>query len=241
MQGVSFEKDGLTFKGSEIDRQFSHANLTKTLNRNFEKWFNAYVKPDEPIAPTVKEKETPTIVPSQERREQPSPETLKPSTQATLKQSEPPHPAKKTPTIGGVRLTTEQWETLQSGGHIYLENMERKDGNGKFSSHVFLDDERRRMFYCKTDPDQLVQFGAYEMRLRDKKQVEFGLPTRVIIRLPSGELTGARLSKENPTDTDFKVLWDDPRIAKEQQELKNREQEDQRRTITPPKKGLRMG
>ncbi|MDR2883373.1 MAG: hypothetical protein LBU98_06325, partial [Alistipes sp.] len=39
IQGVSFEKDGITFKGSDIDRKFSHANLKKSRSANLnEAW-----------------------------------------------------------------------------------------------------------------------------------------------------------------------------------------------------------
>lgn len=34
IQGVSFEKGGIAFKGSEIDRKFSHANLKKVMDSN---------------------------------------------------------------------------------------------------------------------------------------------------------------------------------------------------------------
>ena len=96
--------------------------------------------------------------------------------------------------------------------------MDKRDGNGKFSSHVFMDDERKRLFSSKADPDTFVKYGGYEMRLRDKRQMEKGLTTRAIIRLAGGELAGARLWKENPEDAGYNVSWDDPRITKEQYE-----------------------
>ncbi|MCP9611146.1 relaxase/mobilization nuclease domain-containing protein, partial [Coprobacter sp. LH1063] len=37
IQGISFEKNGYSFKGSEIDRKFSFANLDKLIKRNAEK------------------------------------------------------------------------------------------------------------------------------------------------------------------------------------------------------------
>ena len=179
------------------------------------------MKSDEPTATTVKEKTapiSPTVVPPQER----------------------PAPPKALPpiVIRGVEITAEQEKILHRGGHIRLENMDKKEGSGKFSSHVFLDDERRRVFYCKANPDKFVQFGAYEMRLRDQKQIERGYTTQAIIRLPGGELAGVRLSKENPTDPDYTILWDDPCLPeevreKQRQELENRTQ----RTITPPNSG----
>ena len=340
VQGVSFEKNGLTFKGSEIDRSFSHANLTQTLNQNWDKWFKTNVAPDEPTAPTVKGKAMPPVVPPQERREQSSPERPAP---------DPPKPLLSEPlsyTLNGIDITAAQWETLQSGGHIWLENMNREDGSGRFSAYVFMDDDKKevlhcatppdtmienngfalrardiaviqqgsvahaemklrgesesrrrfawydtkadgimysdydprlpippmvirgveitaeqentlydggyiflkgmerkdgsgkydgyvflsddknRWFSCKTNPDEFVKFGAYEMRLRDKRQIEQGLPTRAVIRLPGGELAGARLCKEKPEDAGYNVSWDDSHIAKEQREREKRQSSD---------------
>ncbi len=119
--------------------------------------------------------------------------------------------------IRGVEITTEQEKTLRDGGHIFLEGMDKRDGNGKFSAYVFMDDERKRVFFSKADPDTFVKYGAYEMRLRDKRQVEKGLTTRAVIRLAGGELAGARIWKENPEDVGYNVSWDDPRVAKEQE------------------------
>lgn len=34
VQGLTFTKDGVTFKASQVDRKFSYANLTKTIERN---------------------------------------------------------------------------------------------------------------------------------------------------------------------------------------------------------------
>jgi hypothetical protein len=120
--------------------------------------------------------------------------------------------------IRGVEITAEQEKTLRDGGHIFLEGMDKKDGNGKFSSHVFMDDERKQLFFSKADPDEFVKYGRYEMRLRDKRRVEKGLTTRSIIKLADGELAGARIWKENLEDAGYNVSWNDPRVAKEQRE-----------------------
>ncbi len=131
-----------------------------------------------------------------------------------------------------------------------------------FSSHVFLDDEKQRVFYSYENPDEFVEYGGYEMRLRDKRQVEAGFTTQAVIRLSDGELTGARLWKEKPDDTGYNVSWDDPRVAKEQREQAqrppaasttkeqfdkaNKEMEERlRRNYSPPKiiqnKGPKIG
>ena len=52
----------------------------------------------------------------------------------------------KRPTIGGVELPTEEAKILKDGGYIYLENMNQSDGDGKFSSYVFLNDKKESFF-----------------------------------------------------------------------------------------------
>jgi hypothetical protein len=81
------------------------------------------------------------------------------------------------------------------------------------------------VFFSKADPEKFVQYGEYEMRLRDKRQVEAGLTTQAIIRLTGGELAGARIWKENSEDEGYNVSWDDPRIAKEQREKEQQSQD----------------
>ncbi len=145
----------------------------------------------------------------------------------TPKQPEPPRHI-----LNGVEITAGQWDTLQSGGHIYVENMTRRSDGMAFSSHVFLDDEKQRVFYSYEHPDGFVEYGGYEMRLRDKRQVEAGLTTRAVIRLSGGELTGARLWKEKPDDTGYNVSWDDPRVAQQQRERERQAADD--RTLCRP-------
>ena len=247
VQGVSFEKYGLTFKGSEIDRNFSHANLTKTLDLNFEKWFNANVKPDEP---TVKEKETPTppsVNPSSEsskpqaseRQAQPSPDQPKPSTPEAPKQQGPP----KSPTpprrmCYGAEISEKQWDTLQSGGHIYVENMTHSRDGTVFSSYVFLDDEKKQVFFSYDDPDKFVKYGKYEMRLRDKMQLERGYVVKSTVKWWGGGFARPYLWKDRPDDPEYKESFYDPRLPEEvrekhRQELENRTQ----RTIPTPTNG----
>lgn len=137
--------------------------------------------------------------------------------------------------IRGVEITAEQDKSLNDGGYIFLEGMDTKDGSGKFSSHVFMDDERKRLFFNKNDPNEFVKYGVYEMRLRDKRQVEKGLTTRAVIRLSGSELAGARLWKENPEDAGYNVPWDDSRVAKEQREQANKEREQSASSFGPLK------
>ncbi|MCC8134882.1 MAG: hypothetical protein LIP04_15845 [Tannerellaceae bacterium] len=39
-------------------------------------------------------------------------------------------------------MNDEQQQTLTKGSYIYLENMNRTNGEGKFSSYVFLNEEK---------------------------------------------------------------------------------------------------
>jgi hypothetical protein len=141
--------------------------------------------------------------------------------------------------IRGVEITAEQEKTLHNGGHIFLEGMDKKDGSGKYASNVFLSDDGEKIFFCNADPDKFVTYGGYEMRLRDKRQVEKGLATRAVIRLSGGELAEARLWKVNPEDAGYNVSWDDPRVAKEQREQAKQQQDNTLRRLpavnrTPP-------
>jgi hypothetical protein len=138
-------------------------------------------------------------------------------------------------------LTDEQLETLRSGGYIYLENLERKDGNGKFSAYLFLNDEKDRVLSCRENPDEFVKYGRYEMRRRDKILVEKGHVTRATVKWYGGGFARPYLWKENPADLDYKESWSDPRLPKEQLEKQRQELENRfRRTIPTPKKGPKI-
>jgi hypothetical protein len=328
VQGVSFAKGGITFKGSQIDRKFSHANLSKVLSANlneaWEKMKDLIMpevepmkkEPDRQATPPVIQLPEPTPIPrypvingveitaeqnktlnngghvwvqNMDRRDGNSkfsayvfyddekttpitcpdnPDTMidhngfqirlrdvcligegfvthtdvklqsKADFQRLFVWKEPqgngimysptdPRLPDPPMVIRGVEITVEQEKTLRDGGHIFLEGMDKKDGSGKFASHVFMDDERKQLFFSKADPDEFVKYGGYEMRLRDKRQIEKGLTTQAIIRLLGGELAGARLWKENPDDAGYNVLWDNPRVAKEQIE-REKQQADNR-------------
>jgi hypothetical protein len=367
IQGVSFAKGKMTFKGSQVDRKFSHANISKVFNENMEavikEFFNGDVpskqrsmlsgsepqsRPQEPpkLSTEQSEQATPPVTPSpepskllvgQSERVMPSPEPTKSLAQmqpaprypvingieitaeqnktlnnggyiwlenmeladgggkfsayvfldnetnaalhcdrnpdtvveingytirirdvevirhgsvahAEMKLPDESEPKRRfvwhdkqtggimysftdprlpvPPTvIRGVEITAEQEKTLHDGGHIWLEGIDKKDGSGKFSAYVFWSDDKTRVFFSKADPDRFVQYGEYEMRQRDKRQVEAGLTTQAIIRLAGGELTGARIWKENPEDAGYNVSWDDSHIAKEQREQTKRQQD----------------
>lgn len=100
VQGVIFTKDGLTFKGSQVDRKFSYAGLSKMIRervetlareaadeeikymreRRREQERNTTPKPrkaEKPQPPQVKREETPRL--QQSRQIQPVSAVLKPS------------------------------------------------------------------------------------------------------------------------------------------------------------------
>ena len=185
IQGVSFEKNGIAFKGSEIDRKFSHANLKKVLDKNMAELLKAAMgwddSPSRTQVPTIPKPETsaPTQRKMIEKRSPlPAPDI---STSANRnseippsKPPERPHVVKRNPIIGGVEVTAGQWETLQKGGHIFLEGISRKDQNGKFSAYVFMDDDRKIPYHTRDNPDKMVEYGGVTIRLRDKTLVERG-------------------------------------------------------------------
>jgi len=120
----------------------------------------------------------------------------------------------------GVEILPEQDNALRNGENVYLENMTRSDGR-KFSSYVFLDDDRRKLFFSKEHPDTFVKYGKYEMRLRDKILIETGLITKATVKWHGyGNYANPYLWKENKSDAEYKESWSDPRIKKEGQKPK---------------------
>ncbi len=220
IQGVSFAKGGITFKGSQIDRKFSHANLSKVLSANLNE---AWEKMKDMIMPEV-----------EPMKKEPGRQATAPVTPSP----EPPH-IPTFPVIYGVEITAEQDRTLNNGGHIWLQNMDREDGNGKFSEYLFMNDEKDRVLSCRRNPDEFVKYGKYEMRRRDKILVEKGLITRATVKWWGDGFARPYLWKENPGDTDYKESWYHPNTPKEQiekdkQELENRFRRPLAPRRTPP-------
>lgn len=191
----------------------------------------------EPTIVVEKPKPTPQIQPKNERQ--------KPSIQQNQPQ-EQPLPTKRYPIIRGVKLTSEQDKTLREGNYIFLENMNKQDGSGKLSAFVFLDDEKKKVFFSNSNPDQFVKYGKYEMRLRDKILIEKGYLTKAKIKWygigtyaypylwkPDGKNIQESHSIKNPEtypvieNSVYCESFSDPRISKEQhdremQEFSNR-------------------
>lgn len=119
--------------------------------------------------------------------------------------------------IWGVGLTPTQETILKNGGYVYLENMDRNNGRGKFSSYVFLNDEKSKLFFSKEHPDTFVRYGKYEMRLRDKILVENGHIVKAKVKWYGiGSYAYPYLWKANKSDSRYQESWDDPRLPKSQ-------------------------
>ena len=140
VQGVTFTKDGLTFKGSQVDRKFSYAGLSKTIRervetlareaadeeikymreRRREQERNTTPKPrkeEKPQPPQVKREEAPRLQPATQQSEQ--------------RQSAPAMPQPSAPQqveIGGTRFTQEQWRKLQENRTLRI-IVRRSDAN----------------------------------------------------------------------------------------------------------------
>lgn len=151
----------------------------------------------------------------------------------------PEPPLKRNPKIGGIRLTDEQVETLKNGDYIFLENMEKKDGSGKFSSYVFTDLDMKYAFFSQTKPDKFVKYGKYEMRLMDKRRIEKGYITRAKVKwYGMGNYAYPYLWKaKDDKEESYKESWDDPRIPEHVRQQKREQEEKQNRkhVVTPPK------
>lgn len=194
IEGVSFAKNGLSFKGSQIDRKFSHKNLMELFG--IVQRYQAEVR---------------------RRKEQPVP---KPTPPVQPKPQAPPIPPSipisKNPTIFGVQLTDEQVKIIQGNSYIYLENMLSKTGQ-RFSAYVITDDKLTRAFTMNTHPEEYVKYGKYEMRAMDKRRIEAGIFVRATVKW-YGICNFARpyLWKANPTDTEYQESWNDPRAPENQ-------------------------
>lgn len=125
VQGVTFTKDGLTFKGSQVDRKFSYAGLSKTIRervetlareaadeeikymreRRREQERDTTPKPrkaEKPQPPQVKREETPRLQPATQQPEQRQPALAMPKPSAPQQVE-----------ICGTRFTQDQWRQLQ--------------------------------------------------------------------------------------------------------------------------------
>jgi hypothetical protein len=193
MEGISFRYDNISFKGSQVDRKYSFGNLKKEIENNLE-----------------------------EMKRQGREEYLRELAEDKARQ-EAQEKAKHNIVIKGVELTDEQQETLMAGGYTYLENMTSKDGITKFSSFVFLNEEKNWVFFSKENPDAFVKYGQYEIRIRDRMLIEAGYTTKATVKWWGGGYAHPYLWKENKSDAAYKESWGDPRLPKapkEEQKVK---------------------
>ncbi|MDD4754378.1 MAG: relaxase/mobilization nuclease domain-containing protein [Desulfitobacteriaceae bacterium] len=191
IEGISFSLNNISFKGSQIDRKFSFGNLRKEFEKNRQ----------------TQEKQQLEKKKQQERQEK----------QVSEKPKKYAPPTKRNLVLLGVELSPEQEKVLKAGGYIFLENMTNKDGKSKFSSYIFLNDEKDRVFSSKENPDSFVKHGKYEMRIRDKILVEKGYVTQVKVKWYGiGTFAYPYLWKDNIADVEYKESWNDPRVPKEE-------------------------
>ena len=206
IEGVSFRYNNIAFKGSQIDRKFSFGNLKKEFEKNISISQEQTTKAEE-----QQEKEQ-AIKEPQVQQEQP------PKVQSQTENKPEVH------IIGGVKLTPEQWQILGNGGFIYLKKINKKDNSGTFSSYVFLNDEKDKAFSSKENPGGFVEYGRYEMRIRDKILIEKGYVTKAKVKWWGGiDYQYPYLWKVNKGDKDYKESWSDPRIFKKKENKSQKE------------------
>lgn len=193
IEGISFRYGDIAFKGSQVDRKFSYGNLKKEFIKNRQ-------EEDKRIKETQEQKIEQPVIPQQQTVDKPKTETI--------------------PTIGGIRLTAEQFKNLKDGGYIYLENMQKKDSS-KLSAFVFTDDKMTKVFFSKQHPESFIKYGKYEMRLMDKMRIEAGFMTKAKIKWYGGGYAYPYLWKENKADNEYRESWGDPRVEKDSK-LKNK-------------------
>lgn len=213
IEGVSFRYNNVSFKGSEVDRKFSFANLQKVFDRNVK---------------DIKQRK-------QEEYMQQLAE-LKAIQEAEEKARKEAEITPKNTKIGGVELMPEQWQTLKDGGFIYLENMKSSSGQ-IMSAYVFTDDKQEKVFVSKQQPDSFVKYGKYEMRVQDKILVENGYVTKAKVKWYGGGFAYLYLWKESKTDIEYKESFGDPRLPKNQKV----EEKPEPPTIQKKNRGRRMG
>lgn len=192
IEGVSFRYNNVSFKGSQIDRKFSFGNLRKIFKENIEE------------------------VKRQGREEYLRQQVEQKAKKESAKKAEFQAPSvKRNIVIFGVELTTKQEKVLREGGIIFIENMVHPNGKTKFSAYAFTNDDKDNISFSNKNPEEFIKYGKYEMRLRDKILIEKGFVTKAKVKWYGiGTFAYPYLWKTNKADTEYKELWDDPRIAK---------------------------
>lgn len=138
IQGITFTKDGQTFKGSQIDRKFSYAGLSKTIRERVEKLAREAADKEIRYMQDRRREQVSPAVPEPRKAERPQPPQVKreetPRPQQQRPQQMQPAPAEPQPSvpqyveIGGARFTQEQWRELQENRALRI-IVRRSDAN----------------------------------------------------------------------------------------------------------------
>ena len=131
----------------------------------------------------------------------------------------------RNPVVFGIQLTDEQVTTIKEGEPIYLKGMQNKGRT--FDGYLVMDDTLKQGWaFSKEDPRAWVKYGKYEMRLMDKVLIEAGFITHALVKWWGGMGQTARpyLWKQNPTDTEYRENWGDPRKPQQEEKQVRREE-----------------
>ena len=194
IQGITFTKENLTFKASQVDRKFSYANLCKIIEANraererqeTEQTQRQMQSAQTPVPESITEIRGMKLTAEQQKRLY-SPQGLTCRyeenntslfrvkntfgrdilTEELLSQEK----IKRNPIIFGVRLTDEQVEQIKDGQPVYLEGMQY-DGK-TFNGYLVMDDNlTRERAYIGHDPREWVEYGKYTMRRMDRDLIK---------------------------------------------------------------------
>lgn len=235
IQGMTFTKDGVTFKASRVDRKFSYGNLMKVIGQNkAEADVQAMQQAEERVRrqKEVEQRQRQEQEAAAERHRQEQPEE-RAQPQLTEQHKQQPR-TPENPEVFGVQLTDEQVQRIRDGQYIYLEKM-RRDGE-LFSGYFVADDKIKSGWLYDHAPDNMVQYGRFKMREMDRDLIERGYVVRAVVEWYGGGQTARPyLWKEKPSDTDYREAWSDPRIpVSEKREVKHV-------PSIPPKRKLKQG
>lgn len=136
VQGVTFTKDGLTFKGSQVDRKFSYAGLSKTIRERVETLAREAADEEIKYMRERRREQERDTTPKPRKEERPQPPQVKREETPRLQQSRQAQPASADPKpsapqqveIGGTRFTQEQWRQLQENRMLRI-IVRRSDAN----------------------------------------------------------------------------------------------------------------
>ena len=136
VQGITFTKDGLTFKGSQVDRKFSYAGLSKTIRERVETLAREAADEEIKYMRERRREQERNTTPKPRKAEKPQPPQVKREETPRLQQSRQTQPASAVPKpsapqqveIGGTRFTQEQWRQLQENRTLRI-IVRRSDAN----------------------------------------------------------------------------------------------------------------